>query len=104
MSVLVAELGCDSWDRQDEMAEDTQMLGEQPAEPSVEERISKRISDQTVDVNVPQAVEQVLEVPKIPSRDRNLQWTVEQIPDVLVPEMAKQLVGVAETVSLNRTQ
>ena len=53
---------------------------------------------------MPKAVEQVLEVPKIPSPDRNLQCTEEQILDVFVPEMVKQLVGVAETVSQNRTQ
>ena len=35
MSVMVPELGCDSRERHDEMAEYTQMLSEQPAKPSV---------------------------------------------------------------------
>ena len=60
--------------------------GEQPAE-------NRR---SIVDVLVPQAVEQVLEVPKIPSRDRILHCTVEQILDVPVLEKAEQLAGSAE--------
>ena len=48
--------------------------------------------EQIVDVHGPQVVEQVLEVPKISSRDRILQGTVEQILDVPVPEMVEQLV------------
>ena len=45
---------------------------------------------------MPQVVERVLEVPKISSQDRNLQGTVEQIPDVLVPEMVDQFGDIAE--------
>ena len=51
-----------------------------------------------------QVVEQVLEVPKNSSQDRDLHGTVEQILDVLVPEMAKQLVEVPETISPDRIQ
>ena len=43
-------------------------------------------------------------MPKTSSRNRTLQCTVEQIHDVLVPEMAKQLVEVPETVSQDRIQ
>ena len=46
----------------------------------------------------------VLEAPKISSDDLNLQGTVEQVPDVLVPEMVEQLVKLPKTVSQNRTQ
>ena len=57
------------------------------AEHRSSEQISERICEQIADVRVPQVVEQVLEAPKISSQDRNLQGTVEEIPDVLVPEM-----------------
>ena len=40
-------------------------------------------------------------MPKTSSQDRDLHGTVEQIPDVLVPEMVEQL---AKTVSDDRTQ
>ena len=46
---------------------------------------------------MPQVVGQVLKVPKISSQDRDLQGTVEQIPDVLVPEMVEQLVKLSKT-------
>ena len=65
------------------------------------EQISERICKQIVDVHVPQVVEQV---PKISSQDRNLQGRVEQIPDVLVPEMVKQLVKSPKTESVDRIQ
>ena len=42
-------------------------------------QIPEKICEQIVDVHVPQVVGQVLEVPKIPSLDRILQCTVEQI-------------------------
>ena len=42
--------------------------------------------------------------PKISSQDRDLHGTVEQILDVLVPEMAKQLVEVPETISPDKIQ
>ena len=42
--------------------------------------------------------EQVLEVPKNSSQDRNLQGTVEQIPDDPVLEKAAQLVEMPKTV------
>ena len=42
--------------------------------------------------------------PKISSDDLNLQGTVEQIPDVLVPEMVEQLVKLSKTVSVDRIQ
>ena len=53
---------------------------------------------------MPQVVGQVLEVFKISSQDRDLHGTVEQIVDVLVREMAEQLVEVPETVSRNGVQ
>ena len=43
-------------------------------------------------------------MPKTSSRDRTLQRAAEQILDVLVPEMAKQLVEVPETVSRDGVQ
>ena len=46
----------------------------------------------------------VPEVPKNSSQDRNLQGTVEQIPDDPVFEKAEQLVEVLETVSRNGVQ
>ena len=55
--------------------------------PPPQEQIPERTCEQVVDVRVPQVVGQVLEVPKISSQDRDLHGTVEQIPDVLVPEM-----------------
>ena len=48
------------------------------------EQVSERICEEIAEVHVPQVVEQVFEAPKISSPDRNLQGTVEQIPDVLV--------------------
>ena len=45
------------------------------------------------DGHVSQVVGQVTKVPKTSSRDRTVQCTVEQILDVPVPEMVKQLVG-----------
>ena len=65
---------------------------------------SQRSHRSTVDVLVPQAVEQVLEVPKIPSRDRILQCTVEQIFDVPVLEKAEQLAEVPKIVPQDRIQ
>ena len=70
----------------------------------VGERISESICEQIADVHVPQVVGQVLEAPKISSKDLNLQGTVEQIPDVLVPEMVEQLVKLSKTVSVDRIQ
>ena len=53
---------------------------------------------------MPQVVEQVLEVPKNASQDRNLQGTVEQIIDDPVLEKAEQLVEVPKTVLQDRIQ
>ena len=47
----------------------------------VAERISESIREQTVDVLLPQMVEQLLEVPKINPQDRILQQTAKQIAD-----------------------
>ena len=69
-----------------------------------QEQISERICEQIVDVQVPQDVEQAIEVLKISSQDRDLHGTVEQIPDVPVPEMVEQLVKLPETVSDDRIQ
>ena len=41
---------------------------------------------------------------KISSQDRDLHGTVEQIPDILVPEMVEQLVKLPETVSDDKIQ
>ena len=49
-----------------------------------------------MDVHVPRAVEQVIEVPKIPSRDRILQRAADQILDVPVSEMVKTVGRSAE--------
>ena len=59
---------------------------------------------ETVDVLVAQAVEQVLKAIKIPSRDRILQCTVEQILDDPVLEKAEQLAEVPKIVSRDRIQ
>ena len=71
---------------------------------AVGERISEMICEQIADVRVRQVVEQVLEVPKNSSQDRDLHGTVEQILDVLVLDMAKQLVEVPEIISPDRIQ
>ena len=49
-------------------------------------------------MHVPLVVEQVLEVPKISSRDRILQCRVEQILDVPVPEKVEQLSHSSDSV------
>ena len=51
-----------------------------------------------------QVVAQATEEPKTSSRDRTLQCTAEQIPNVPVPEMVTQLVQVPETVSRDGVQ
>ena len=56
------------------------------------------------DAHVSQVFKQVPEVPKISSRDRIVQCTVEQILDVPVREMVKQLVEVPKTISQDRIQ
>ena len=61
------------------------------------ERIPERTCEQVVDIRVRLAVEQVLELPKNSSQDRNLQGTVEQTLDDLVLEMVKQLVKLPKT-------
>ena len=66
---------------------------------ALQEQISERICEQIVDVQVPQDVEQAIEVLKISSQDRDLHGTVEQIPDILVLETVEQLVKLPETVS-----
>ena len=53
---------------------------------------------------MPQDVGQVFEVPKIPSRDRILQCTVEQILDVPVLEKAERLAEVPKIVSQDGIQ
>ena len=50
-----------------------------------QEQISERICEQIVDVQVPQDVEQAIEVLKISSQDRDLHGTVEQIPEDELP-------------------
>ena len=66
--------------------------------------MSERICEQIADVSAPQVVEQVLGVPKISSRDRILQGTMEEIIDVLVPAMVEQSVKLPKTVSDDGTQ
>ena len=53
---------------------------------------------------MPQLGTQVFEVPKNSSQDRNLQGTVEQIPDDPVLEKAEELVEVPKTVLQDRIQ
>ena len=52
--------------------------------PPPQVRIPERTFEQVVDVCVPQVGEQVFDVLKVSSQDRNLQGAVEQIPDILV--------------------
>ena len=68
------------------------------------EQVSERICEQIVDVQVPQDVEQAVEVPKISSPNRIVRGTVEQILDVLVPEMVEQLMKLLITESQDRIQ
>ena len=56
-----------------------------------QEQISERICEQIVDFQVPQ-------------NDRDLHGTVEQIPDILVPETSSSLVKLPETVSDDKIQ
>ena len=67
--------------------------------PPPQERIPERTCEQVVDVRVPQVVEQVLDVPKNSSQDRNLQGTLEQNPDDPVLEMVEQLMNLPKAVS-----
>ena len=68
-----------------------------------QEQIPEMICEQIWNVQLPQVVEQVLAGPMIPSRDRILQGTVEQISDVLVPDMVEQLVMVKQLMKLPKT-
>ena len=63
--------------------------------PQPQEQIPERTCEQVVDVRMPQVVGQVFEVLKISSQDRDLRGTVEQIPDILVPEMVDTVGGSA---------
>ena len=65
------------------------MVAEHGFPPPPHERIPERTCEQVVDV---------------PSQDRNLQGTVEQIPENSVLEKTEQLVEVPETVSRNGVQ
>ena len=64
-----------------------------------QERILGRICACTGDVPLPQVVEQVLGGAKTRSRDRTLQGTAEQIPDVPVLEMVEQLMTAEDRVA-----
>ena len=58
-----------------------------------------RLAEQALSTGTcPQAVEQGLGGPRIPSRDRILQGTVKRILDVPVPEMVKQLAKLPNSV------
>ena len=59
-----------------------------------QEQIPEKICEQIADVDVPQVVEQIIEVPKM----------AEQILDVLVPEMVEQLAKLSKTVPQDRIQ
>ena len=101
-----------------EMAEFLQRVGEQPLELSVEERnllsvaygITARCRRAAWRIITSVERKENLEAddakhsPKIILQDRTLQCTAEQILDVLVPEMAEQLVEVPETVYQDRIQ
>ena len=80
------------------------MVAEHGFPPPPQERIPERTCEQVVDVRIRLVVEQVLEVPKNSSQDRNLQGTVEQISENSVLEKTEQLVEVPETVSRNGVQ
>ena len=69
------------------------------------ECISERTDEQIVDESLEAARADLADTKKSSgSQDRNLLGTVEQIPDVLAPEMVEQLVTLPKTVSQNRTQ
>ena len=101
-----------------EMTESSQRVGEQPLELSVEERnllsvacgstAGCRREARRIITSVEQKenleADDAKHSPKIVPQDRTLQCTAEQILDVLVPEMVKQLVEVPETVSQDRIQ
>ena len=76
--------------------------GEDP--PGVlQERISERIREQVVDAFVPRVVEQVIEVPKIPSRDRILQCAADHSRCSRAGDGESMLVDVRE-ITLRRTE
>ena len=101
-----------------EMAESLQRVGEQSLETSVEERnllsvaygstAGCRRAAWRIITSVEQKenleADDAKHSPKIVLQDRTLHCTAEQILDVLVPEMAEQLVEVSETVSRDRIQ
>ena len=101
-----------------EMAESLQRVGEQPLELSVEERNLLSVAYRStagcrraawrIITSVEQKenleADDAKHSPKIVLQDRTLQCTAEQILDVLVVEMAEQLVEVPETVSQDRIQ
>ena len=67
-----------------------------------QERIADRICEHVVDVSVPQVVEQLIVVPKIPSQteSRSVPWN--RFLAVPVPRMIEQLVEVPKFVSQDR--
>ena len=101
-----------------EMTESLQRVGEQPLELSVEERnllsvaygstAGCRRAAWRIITSVEQKenleADDAKHSPKIQSRDRILQCTVEQILDVPVPEMVKQLVEAPKTIPQDRIQ
>ena len=61
------------------------------------DRAERQKHDETeIKIQYQKVVEQVPEVPRTSSRDRTLQCTEEQILDVFVPKMAKQLTEMPE--------
>ena len=101
-----------------EMTESLQRVGERPLEPSVEERYLVSVAYgstagcRRAAWHIITSVEQkenpeandVKHSPKIQSRDRILQCTVEQILDVPVPGKAEQLVEEPKTIPQDRIQ
>ena len=69
------------------------------------ECISARTDEQIVDESLKAARDDLADTEKSSaSQDRNLLGTVEQIPDVLAPEIVEQLIKLPKTVSENRIQ
>ena len=101
-----------------EMAVSLQRVGEQPLELSVAERNLLSVAYgstagcrraawriiTSVEQKENREADDAKHSPKIVLQDRTLQCTAEQILDVLVQEMAEQLVELPETVSQDRIQ
>ena len=66
--------------------------------------IQERIVEETVDVAVPQVMEETVEIAKYIPQERVEICTVEQVVDVPVPQIMEDIFGVVKFVSQERAQ